>query len=73
MPRERTVTASMKAPEQQPTAADADEKLHRLIDLVCEDAALVELWACALNGFAQPVPEYGLGVRDGHKSKPNPG
>jgi hypothetical protein len=34
------------------------EQLQRTIDIVCEDAARVELWACALNGFAQTVPNY---------------
>jgi hypothetical protein len=34
------------------------ERLQRTIDILCEDAARVELWACALNGFAQAVPDY---------------
>jgi hypothetical protein len=29
------------------------ERLQRTIDALFEDAALAELWACALNGFAQ--------------------
>ena len=73
MPRERTVIESMKAPPQEPAAADASEKLQRVIDLVCEDAARVELLACALSGFAQPVPEYGLGIREGRESQPDEG
>jgi hypothetical protein len=36
----------------------AREQLQRTIDLLCDDAARVELWACALNGFAQAVPAY---------------
>jgi len=31
--------------------------LQRTIDLVWESAARIELWACALNGFAQPDPD----------------
>ena len=34
------------------------ERLHHAIDILCEDAALVELWACALTGFAQAAPDY---------------
>jgi hypothetical protein len=34
------------------------ERLLRIIDILCEDAARIELWACALNGFAQAVPDY---------------
>jgi hypothetical protein len=36
--------------------AAARERLQRTIDVLCEDAARVELWACALGGFAQAVP-----------------
>jgi len=42
--------------EQVPTA-DVGEQLQRTIDILCEGAARVELWACALSGFAQPVPD----------------
>jgi hypothetical protein len=35
-----------------------EQRLQRAIDAVSEDAALVELWACALSGFAQPVPDH---------------
>ena len=34
------------------------ERLQRAIDALFEDAARAELWACALNGFAQAVPDY---------------
>jgi hypothetical protein len=51
----------------------AELRLQRTIDIVCEDAARVELWACALSGFAQPVPDYGLGTAWGRASKPNEG
>ena len=34
------------------------ERLQRTIDALFEDAARAELWACALNGFAQAVPDY---------------
>ena len=56
---ERTMSESEKEAPELAAAADAGERLRRSIDVVCEDAALVELWACALNGFAQPVPSYG--------------
>jgi len=36
-----------------------EDRLRQAIDLLCEDAALVELWASALSGFAQPAPAYG--------------
>jgi hypothetical protein len=67
------VAKTAKAPEQRASAADAGEKLQRAIDLLCEDAARVELWACALNGFAQPVPDYGAPLRYGRESKPDRG
>jgi hypothetical protein len=42
----------------------AGERLLRAIDTIDEDVALIELWACALSGFAQPAPDYGLGGKD---------
>jgi hypothetical protein len=51
--------------------ADVGEQLRRSIDVVCENAALVELWACALNGFAQPLPDHGPPLPTGRESKPN--
>jgi hypothetical protein len=46
--------------------------LRQAIDALCEDAARVEFWACALSGFAQPVPDYDLrdkyGLRIGARS-----
>jgi hypothetical protein len=38
--------------------ANAGKRLQQTIDVLCEDAARAELWACALTGFAQPVPDY---------------
>jgi len=35
-----------------------EQRLQKAIDVISEDAALVELWACALSGFAQPIPAY---------------
>ena len=40
------------------SANSIKERLLHAIDVLCEDAARAELWACALSGFAQPVPEY---------------
>ena len=40
---------------------EIEDRLRQVIDLLCEDAALVELWACALSGFAQPAPGYDFG------------
>jgi hypothetical protein len=34
------------------------QRLQNAIDLMAEQANLVELWACALGGFAQPIPPY---------------
>ena len=42
----------------------AGERLLRAIDTIEEDVALIELWTCALSGFAQPAPDYGLGDKD---------
>jgi hypothetical protein len=42
----------------QPAEALTEQRLRSAIDVVSEDAALVELWACALSGFAQPIPDY---------------
>ncbi len=35
-----------------------EQKLRQSIDVLCEDAARVEIWATALSAFAHPVPEY---------------
>lgn len=42
-----------KAPDEQ-----ARERLLAAIDTVDAEVAAVALWACALSGFAQPVPDY---------------
>jgi hypothetical protein len=47
------------------------ERLRRTIDKICEDAAVVEFRACALSGFAQPVPECHLGATGASESKPS--
>jgi len=71
--RETAVKAiDNRAPEQGPMV-DAGERLRRSIDVVCENAALVELWACALNGFAQPLPDYGPPMGTGRESRPKEG
>jgi len=36
------------------------ERLQSTIDVIADHAALVELWASALSGFAQPIPPYEL-------------
>jgi hypothetical protein len=38
--------------------SEQQQRLQQAIDVLCEDAARVEIWACALSGFAQPVPDY---------------
>jgi hypothetical protein len=48
-----------------------EERLRQAIDLLCEDAALVELWACALGSFAQPVPGYGPARKGRFDSTPD--
>jgi hypothetical protein len=35
-----------------------EESLHKAMDVVSDGAALVELWACALSSFAQPMLPY---------------
>ena len=42
-----------ESPESDPT-----KRLQASIDTVCEHAARAEIWACALSGFAHPVPHY---------------
>ena len=41
----------------------AGQRLLRTIDAIDADIALIELWACALSGFAQPAPDYDFGGR----------
>ena len=67
------MSESVKEVPQQGSTADVGERLRRSIDLVCEDAARVELWACALNGFAQPVPDYGPAPKYAPESTPEKG
>ena len=47
----------------------AGQRLLRTIDTIDADIALIELWACALNGFAQPAPDYDLGRRHRRDAK----
>ena len=35
-----------------------EQKLRQSIDVLCEDAARVEIWATALSAFTHPVPGY---------------
>ncbi len=35
-----------------------EQRLLQSIDVLCEDAVRVELWATALGAFALPVPSY---------------
>jgi hypothetical protein len=55
----------------EPVEALIEQRLHQAIDAVSEDAALVELWACALSGFAQPVPDYPRGAPSTLPRAPN--
>jgi len=36
------------------------QRLQSTIDVIADHATLVELWASALSGFAQPIPPYEL-------------
>jgi hypothetical protein len=40
------------------TVSEQEERLLETIDVVCENAEMVELWAHALGGFTQPAPDY---------------
>ena len=48
------------------------QKLQKAIEELRRDISKVEMWADALNGFAQPVPQYEaagqhlMGRRDDH-------
>jgi hypothetical protein len=50
-----------------------EAKLREAIDTLRVDAARVELWAEALQGFAQPVPDYDLVAKYRLGPAPNPG
>jgi hypothetical protein len=52
-PRRSSVVAGIK--NERP---DTRQRLQEIVDTLCDDAARVKLWACALSGFAQPVPDY---------------
>jgi hypothetical protein len=59
-----------EAPEKSEAPANlAGERLLRTIDAIDADAALIELWACALSSFAQPALDYDFG--DGRDGTPN--
>jgi hypothetical protein len=73
-PLQRTETTVSKISEPTPDATSealVRERLQRTIDILCEDAARVELWACALSGFAQPVPDY-YDPREKYRLEPTP-
>ena len=61
----------MPEPNRETPETELRARLQRTIDHVCEDAARIELWACALNGFAQPVPDYNPGDTSLRWPKPN--
>jgi hypothetical protein len=50
-------TLSNRTPDASPEAI-VRIRLQRMVGLLCEDAARVELWACALSGFARPIPDH---------------
>jgi hypothetical protein len=52
-PKETALSQTLQEP--------AGQRLLAAIDAIDQDVALVELWACALSGFAQPVPDYDAG------------
>ena len=41
-----------------PAAEELERRLRQSIDMLCENAARVEVWATALSAFAHPVPRY---------------
>jgi hypothetical protein len=45
----------------QPGGEHIVRKLRQAIERLQDDIARVQLWADALNGFSQPVPDYGHG------------
>jgi len=58
----RQMTSHFPEPQAQGSTcwlADGPTVLHRG-DVIADHATLVELWASALSGFAQPIPPYEL-------------
>jgi hypothetical protein len=53
--------------------ANVGDRLRQTIDVLCEDIARAELWACALSGFARPVPDYDPGDKYPLPKKPTRG
>jgi hypothetical protein len=47
----------MAEPNRETPETELRARSQRTIDLACEGAR-IELWVCAVNGFAQPVPGY---------------
>jgi hypothetical protein len=47
-----------KAMKPHAPETDITRRLQQAIDKLHEDVRRIEVWAGALNAFAQPVPEY---------------
>jgi hypothetical protein len=70
---ETTVSKTSDRTPDETCKANVGERLQQTIDILCEDAMRVELWACALSGFAQPVSGYDRSDKFRLQSKPNQG
>jgi len=70
---ETTVSETSDRTSDESPAANVRKRLQQTIDFLCEDAARVEFWACALSGFAQPVPDFDSRGKYRLESKSNQG
>jgi hypothetical protein len=43
---------------REPAAAEINRRLREALARLEKDIASIEVWAGALSGFTQPVPEY---------------
>jgi len=43
---------------REPTCDEIERRLQEAIDRLEKDITGIEIWAAALSGFAQPIPDY---------------
>ncbi len=43
---------------REPMAAEIDRRLREALARLEKDIATIEIWAGALSGFTQPIPDY---------------